>query len=104
MVVEEPIRHTEIVGSGDITEGLVSMKKVSARELTPDDVGKFVGCNRDGVNYQAKILKLEFFETGHAPGVGMILQHPPIPTQKAHKEACRLPFDTELELIELVAL
>lgn len=31
MVVEEPIRHTEVVASGDITEGLVAMKRVTAR-------------------------------------------------------------------------
>ncbi|MEV1134536.1 hypothetical protein [Rhodococcus coprophilus] len=103
MSVEEPIRHVEVVGGGG-TEGLQQTTKILARELTLDDVGKFIGCHEDGVNYQAKILKLEIYESGPAPGVDMILRHGAIPTRPARTEGVRLRFETELELIELIAL
>lgn len=72
--------------------------------MTLDDVGKFIGCHQDGVNFQAKILKIEIFEDGHAPGVGLVLQCPPLPKRAATRDAWRVPFDEVLELVELIAM
>lgn len=103
IAVGDEIEHTEIVNSPGVNEGLVSRRTMTARELSTDHIGRFVGCNRDGVNYQAKILDLVIYEGGKAPGVSMVLQHPVLPSQDAWQQRTHIPFETQIELIELVS-
>lgn len=102
--MDEEIRHTEVIGSPGVKEGLVRMNTVTARDLTEAHIGRFIGCNRDGVNYQAKILKLTVHEGGRAPGVSMVLRHPVLPSSGQWDESVHVPFDLEIELIELTAM
>ncbi|MGD3153711.1 hypothetical protein [Tsukamurella tyrosinosolvens] len=103
---EDPLEHVEVVDDDQVNEGLVRRMRVQARQLTQDDVGKYIGCHdhKLGVNYQAKILDIRHFEDGNAPGTSLVCWHPPIRDREGRKERMHVPFETEFELIELIAI
>lgn len=105
------IRPTEIVG-GTETSGLSSLERITAGQLTDAHVGRLMGCHDEerGVNYQARILKFQRYETGNAPGVSLWLRHslipdrPSIPGRDAYEDRIHVPFESEIEIVDLVAM
>ncbi|OBA71513.1 hypothetical protein A5641_02115 [Mycobacterium sp. 1554424.7] len=95
-----------IVGDGPETGAVVSNTRIRAKDLTQDHVGKFLG-GRDeklGVNYPAKILKIKQFHEGKAPGVSIWIRHSALPNGRpARDERAHVPFDHELELIDMIS-
>ncbi|WP_102143920.1 hypothetical protein [Mycobacterium hubeiense] len=89
---------------GFLEPGAVPVTAIKAGDLTEEHVGKFVGCHDPGAgfNYGAKIITVIRVEEGNKPGMLVRIQHPPIPGGKpAHQERMRLPFDYEVQMVEL---
>jgi hypothetical protein len=91
---------------GFIEPGTVPITKIKAGDLTQDHVGTFVGCHDPdaGFNYGAKILTVIRNEQHKNPGMLVRIQHPPIPGpngKPARQERMRLPFDYEVQLVDI---
>lgn len=100
---DEEIQRVEIIDD-EASEGLVRTVHITARELGPEHIGRFIGCNEGGVNYQAKIVSIKVYEGGNAPGVTLRTQHPELPHRASREEQSHVPFDFPIELVELTAL
>lgn len=99
----DEIERVEILDD-EVSEGLTRTERITARDLTRDHIGRFIGCFDGGVNYQAKILDLKVFEEGSHPGVTILTRHPNLPHRPARNEQNHVPFDYPIELVELTAL
>jgi hypothetical protein len=103
---EQQIFVTDVVGDGPQTQAVVSKSRIKASDLAQEHVGKFLSCHDadSGVNYGAKILRIERRDEGKAPGVSIWLQHPALSSGRPARDGrAHVPFDQEFELIEMMA-
>ncbi|MHC3004157.1 hypothetical protein [Gordonia sp. GN26] len=81
----------------------VESTKIAAGDLASTHVGKLIGCYSPmGYNYGAKIMEVRRDDGSPNPGMLLRIVHPAMPgVGPAREERVRLPFDQELELVEL---
>lgn len=103
--ISPEVRVTKIVGSAE-TEAITSTEYIKAGDLNEDHVGRFMGCNdkERGVNYLAKTLKIQRFETGKAPGMSVWIRHSQVMDRLAYEDRFHVPFDSEIEIVTQVAV
>ena len=89
-----------------VEPGGIPITTIKAGDLTKDHIGQFVGCHdpHSGFNYGAKIANIIRKDDGPNPGILLWLKHPAMPGGKAgHDDRSRLPFDHEVQLLEMPA-
>lgn len=97
-------------GADDVRRGLetgaiVSIRKITARELTTEHVGKFVTDyeSKAGAKVPAKILKVRHVTEGDTPGVTVLLRMPALRDgTPAHSVSAHVPFDHEFEIVNII--
>lgn len=96
----------EVVGDGPEKGAIVANTRIKARDLTADHVGKFLGFHTEDTeqfNYTAKVLRVEHFDGGNVPGVSVWLRMSELPDgTPARNKRMHVPFDTELELTDMI--
>jgi hypothetical protein len=97
----------DVVPDGPETQALISIKRITADELTKEHIGKLLGCNDSstGANYGAKIIEVRRDDEHRNRGMLVAVQHPAKPglARAGRVDRIRLPFDQELELFEMMA-
>ncbi|MFE7746601.1 hypothetical protein [Nocardia sp. NPDC057455] len=99
---EPEIYRTDLI-DGPSTQGTVTNHRLTANDIDESYVGKFMGCHDDqrGVNYQAKILKIKRWDSGPRPGLTLWVRHGQVFDRAAYDDKIHVPFDTEIEIIEI---
>lgn len=104
----EPDVYAADVVDEDHSGAIVSIDRIKARDLSDEHVGKFFGTYNPaigaaGANVPAKILKVKHFDQGKAPGVSVWFRMSALPDgTPAKDDRMHLPFDTELELVDMI--
>lgn len=95
--------YTTTLVDGPSDMGTVSNRRVAARDIDASYVGKFIGCHDSdrGVNYQAKILKVQRFDSDPKPGLSVWVRHGQVFDREPYDQKIQLPFDEEFEILEI---
>lgn len=97
----------DVVPGGPETQALISIKRIRADQLTPEHIGKLIGCHDAdlGANYGAKIIEVRRNDEHHNPGMLVAVQHPAKAglARAGRTDRMRLRFDQEVELFEMMA-
>jgi hypothetical protein len=94
----------EVLSSGPETQAAVRVVHVKARELNDTHVGQWIGARENGYNYGMKILKVKHLNEGKAPGVSVWYRKSELPDgTPATDSRMHVPFDTDFELVDMMA-
>lgn len=91
---------TAVIGDGPETGAVMSRERIKARELNDSHVGRFISCVKPGFNYGISILKVQHFDDG----VGIWYHQSKLPDgSPERRDVMRVPFDQDVDLVEMIA-
>ncbi|MFW3117430.1 hypothetical protein MMAG44476_06941 [Mycolicibacterium mageritense DSM 44476 = CIP 104973] len=94
----------DVLSAGPETKAAVRVVRLKARDLNDTHIGQWIGGNENGYNFGMKILKVQHVNEGTAPGVSVWYRKSELPDgTPAMDSRMHVPFDTDLELIEMMA-
>jgi hypothetical protein len=105
---EEPDTYMYVAdvvpADGPETKAAVNVTYVKARDLDESHAGKWIGGHERGYNYGMKILKVKHINEGKAPGVTVWYRKSQLPDgTPAADSSMHIPFDTDIEIVDMMA-